>query len=192
MPQWQDRAAQLCYDGESIVEEVPLGTAGVVVTTHRTLAFTPEQAGANYRAVDRPNVGRAATGTEGSERALTGAVKALVIGGVLLGAGQVLELDGIVGSVGLDGTGQLGMGGMLSTLQTVLGLLALLDELMAAAGALILLGGALALGWYARSRRQVVRLPVEGGEDLVLPAPEDRSVVDRLDEAIVPRGGDEG
>lgn len=191
MTQWRERADQLCYDGESVVEAVPLDPAGVVVTTHRVLAFTPEADGANYRAVERPNVGGVTPAAEGSDRALSTAIKALVVGVVLVGAGQLFSLDGLAGSVELNdaATGQLGMGGMLATLQQVFQLLALLDDALVVLGALVLVLAAGALGWYARTRKRLLRLAVAGDEDLVVPAPEDESAVDRLDEAIRPDDG---
>lgn len=190
MTRWRDEAERLCYDGERIEAEFDLGESAVVVTSHRVLAFTPGADGANYRAVDRPNVDGVARTVEGSERAVATALKALVVGAVLLGAGSLFSLDGLAESVDLSGAGtaQLGMGGMLSMLQQIFALLALLDDALVALGALVLLGAAAAMGWYAHSRTRLLRLSVAGEDDLVVPAPEsdDEGVADRLEHAITP------
>jgi hypothetical protein len=192
MSGWLDRAEDLLYDGEEIVEQVRIGSGGVVVTTHRVMAFTPDGEGANFRDVDRPNVVGVAAGTSGEWAFLERAIKALVAGGVLLVAGQTVSLDSMVEGIEIGaGAGQVGMGGMLGMLQTFLSLMAQLDELLTLFGALALLFGAVVLGVYAWSREDELVVSVAGdGEDLRLPAPEDaEAVAARLEAVILPDGG---
>ena len=67
---WVERAEGLLYEGESVRETVPVGAGGIVVTTHRLLAFTPDREGPNFRQVDRPNVDGAEVRTVGTFRFL--------------------------------------------------------------------------------------------------------------------------
>lgn len=187
MTGWLDRVDQLLYDGEEIRDRVDVGAGGIVVTTHRVLAFTPDGEGTNFRDVDRPNVTGVSETTSGTTRYLQWAVKPIVVGVVLIGAGQTVSLDSLVGSVEIGaGTARVGLGGMLGMLQTFLSLMARLDELMTMAGALALLVGTLALGVYALSRSRSLVVSVAGdGEDIRLPAPEDADEIARHLEAVI-------
>jgi len=130
---WVERAEELLYDGESVREQVRVGAGGVVVTSHRVLAFTPDREGSNYRAVDRPNVDGVGYETSGELPFLRQAVKAIVVGLVLLAAGMTVSLDSLVSGIDLNsgGTaGAVGLGRMMGLMQTMLSLLAQLDDLM--------------------------------------------------------------
>ncbi|SFR88968.1 hypothetical protein SAMN05216559_0558 [Halomicrobium zhouii] len=196
MARWRTRVDDLLYDGEDVETDVEVGEGAVVVTSHRVLAFTPESDGANYDYVDRPNV----TGVERTNRGtiayLFHAVKALLVGGVLLAAGQLVSLDGMVDGIELSTAGGAGMGlgGFLSVMQNLLNLLAMLDEIMTLAGAGALLLGALSLGAYALSRETLLVVEVAGDDDVELPAGEDGeddSVAGRLEKAVRPDDGSE-
>lgn len=190
MSRWLDRVDGLLFEGETVEDAVEFGDAegrGVVVTSHRVLAFTPEADGANYRAVDRPNVDGVDRVAGGRLVVLLQAVEAGVAGVVLLVAGSVLSLDGLVAGIDLtSGTGELGLGGLLGTLQTLLTLLALLDDLLRAAGALALLAAVALAGayWYTREESLVVR--VAGDDDVDVPAPEREGVAERVERAVRP------
>ena len=187
MSQWLAHADDLLYDGEHVETEVDVGDGGVVVTSHRVLAFTPDAAGSNYEYVDRPNVGGVERTTRGSSSFLAHAVKALVVGGVLVAAGQVVSLDETVGTIELGTTGGMGLGGFLGVMQSLLTVLTMLDEIMTTAGALALLAGAVLLGAYAWTRQDLLVVEVAGGDDVELPAPEtDEDVADQLDRAVRP------
>jgi hypothetical protein len=186
---WVERADGLLYEGESVQEEVRVGTGGVVVTSHRLLAFTPDGEGANYRQVDRPNVEGAEYRTSGTFWFLEQAVKALVVGAVLLVAGLTVSLDGMVSGISLDSGGAasaVGIGGMLGLLRTMLSLLAQLDDVMRILGGLALAAGVVVLGVYFRSRERVLVVAVAGGDDIELPAPEDEHAVGQLRAALFP------
>jgi hypothetical protein len=186
---WVARAESLLYDGEVIEADVRLDRGGVVVTSHRVLVFTPDREGSNYRQVDRPNVEGVDVTTSGDWSFLELGVKALVVGIVLVAAGMTVSLDSLVGNVSLDSGGAasaVGIGGMLGMLQTMLTLMAQLDDLMRLFGGLALAFAAVVLGVYLWSRNRLLVVRVAGGDDVELTAPDDESVVDRIEAAIVP------
>jgi len=189
MTGWLDRVDDLLYDGEEVVERITVGDGGVVVTTHRVLSFTPEREGANFRYVDRPNVTGVSASTSGEFGFFQQALKAIIVGGVLLIAGQTVSFDSLVAGVTIDpSAAQVGMGGMLGMLSSFLQLMAQLDELMTAFGALALAFGALVLGVYLWTREHELVVAVAGDEDdLRLPAPADaEDVAKRLEATILP------
>ena len=186
---WVARAESLLYDGEVIEADVRLDRGGVVVTSHRVLVFTPDREGSNYRQVDRPNVEGVDVTTSGDWSFLELGVKALVVGIVLVAAGMTVSLDSLVGNVSLDSGGAasaVGIGGMLGMLQTMLTLMAQLDDLMRLFGGLALAVAAVVIGVYLWSRDRLLVVRVAGGDDVELTAPDDESVVDRIEAAIVP------
>ncbi|WP_225335601.1 hypothetical protein [Halomicrobium urmianum] len=169
MTRWLDRAEELLYEGEETVERVTVGGGGVVVTTHRVLAFTPDAEGSNYEAVERPNVAGVERRATGEDRLLGVAAKVVVVGLALTGAGLAIDMNSLIGDVSLSsGTGAVGMGGVLSTVQTMLDLLAHLDEVVTVVGALALLVGVVLLGAYARTRERVLVVEVAGDEDVTV------------------------
>jgi len=186
---WVARAESLLYDGEVIEEDVRLDRGGVVVTSHRVLVFTPDREGSNYRQVDRPNVEGVDVITKGDWSFLELGVKALVVGVVLVGAGMTVSLDSLVSNVSLDSGGAasaVGIGGMLGMLQTMLTLMAQLDDLMRLFGGLALAFAAVVLGVYLWSRDRLLVVRVAGDDDIELTAPDDERVVDRIKTAVVP------
>ena len=189
MTGWRDRVEQLLYDGESVRETVEFDAATVVVTSHRVLAFTPEADGANFQQVDRPNVDGIDTGARSESDLLERGIRYGLVGAVLVAAGQVVNLDGLLGGVDLQSqaTGELGLGGIMGTLQTMLNVLTYLDQLLQVVGALALLLGValLAVYWVTRDATLVVR--VAGGDDIHLPRPSDAAGTrDRLARAVSP------
>lgn len=191
-PRWADRLTDLLYDGESVAESFAVGDARVVVTSHRVLAFTPGADGAAFRQVDRPNVVDVAAGARTESNLLGRAGRWGVIGVVLLGAGLVLDMDAIIGEVSLGGGAgsQIGVGGVLGLVRTVLDLLRRLDEFLAIAGVLVLALAAVALGayWYTREPTFVIRI---AGDDPDIYLPREGAaagVRERLEAAIAPDG----
>jgi len=184
MTDWLEQVDELLYEGETVA----VGTGGVVVTSHRVLAFTPDREGANFRDVDRPNVVGVAGETAGDRGFLQQAIKAIAVGLVLVVVGQTVSLDSLVAGVSIgSGAGRVGMGGMLGLLQSFLTLVAQLDELVTLFGGLALLFGTVVLGVYARSRTHELIVSVAGEDDIRLAAPDDADeVARRLEAAIVP------
>lgn len=189
MTGWRDRVEQLLYDGESVRETVEFDAATVVVTSHRVLAFTPEADGANFRQVERPNVDGVATGARSRDGLLERGVRYGLVGAVLVVAGQFVTLDGILGGVDLNSraTSELGLGGIMGTLQAMLNLLTQLDQLMQIFGALAVLLAVVLLAVYWVTREETLVIHVAGGDDVHLPRPRDAdSARERLARAVSP------
>lgn len=194
MEPWLARAEDLCYEGEEVTESVSLGEGGVVVTTHRVLAFAPESEGKPFQEAKRPNVEDVRRSDVGTLAHVVRAVKLLVVGAVLVVVGVVLDLDALVGDVGLSGTGGagVGLGGVMGLLRTMLDLIAMLDDLMVLGGALALLAAAAMFGVYLWSTESSLVVDVAGGDELEVVTdewPEGEDVVGRVERAIAPGSG---
>ncbi|MGZ0748661.1 hypothetical protein [Haloparvum sp. AD34] len=165
---WQARAGELLFDGESIRERVDAGSDRVVVTTHRVLVFTPGGDGANFRAIDRPNVTGVRAGTRGNADQLRGAGVAGAGGLGALALGLLLDLDSLVpnGGVDLAGGSAAGIGGLLATIETLLRIVALLDDLLVFLGVVALLAAAVLVGVYWTRREPVLTIAVAGDDDV--------------------------
>lgn len=193
---WHGQVEELLYEGESVQETVEMGASSVVVTSHRVLAFTPNSDGANFDEVQRPNVAGISTSAQAETSLLEQVGQIAVIGAVLLGAGWVLDFGAMLGTVSLspDGaaTGQLGIGGVLGPLQTMLDVLRNLDYYLFIGGGLAMGLALLLLGVYVWQRDRTLAIEVAGGEDIHVPRPDkDSDAVARLERAIAPRpGGD--
>jgi hypothetical protein len=184
---WVSRAEEMLYDGESIRETIYVRSGAIIVTSHRVLTFTPDRDGPNYRHVDRPNVDGAEVSTKGNMGFLKHAVKALVVGGMLLAAGLTINFDGLASGVSLDSgtaTGQVGVGGMMGPLQSTLSLLAQLDELLLTFGGLAVVLGIIVLGVYIWTRERLLVILIAGADDIELTAPDEESSVQRLQDAL--------
>lgn len=193
MARWSEQAQDLLYDGETIDDQVEVGSATVVVTSHRVLAFTPESDGSNFQYVDRPNVTGVSLRNAGETKFLRQAGKAALYGLILVVAGLLLPIDDILSGVGLPSTtGQLGIGGIMGMFQQMLSLLRNLDDFMRLVGALLLLFAIVPMGVYLWTRERSLEIGVAGEDPIRIPAPEteEQAVVDRLETAILPAGVD--
>ena len=170
MAAWESRVDQLLYEGEEVRRQVGGESVGVVVTSHRVLAFTPETEGPNFRAVDRPNVTDVGRRTAGETRWLVNGVKWLVIGVFLLAGGALFDFEGLLGDVDVSqGTGRIGLGGILGLFSLMRTVFALMDDAFLLGGAIAAAGGLVALGWYLQTRRTDITIAVAGEEDIHLP-----------------------
>jgi hypothetical protein len=190
MSGWRNRVEDLLYSGESVTETVDFDSASVVVTSHRVLAFSPEDDGAAFQQADRPNVEGVAAGADSETDLLGRGIRALVIGVVLVGAGLVVDFESIVGDVDLGGqsTEELGIGGIMGTLQSLLGLISQLDYLMRVFGGLALFLAAVFFGVYWLTRESTLVIEVAGDDDIHVPRPSDDAgeSADRLERLIAP------
>ena len=190
MSGWRTRVDDLLYSGESVVETIEYDSASVVVTSHRVLAFSPAGDGPAFQQVDRPNVEGVSTGAESETSLLERGIRTLVIGVVLVGAGLVVDFESIVGDVSLGGQSaqQLGLGGIMGTLQSLLGLVSQLDYLMRVFGGLALFLAVVffAVYWFTRDRTLVIG--VAGDDDIHVPRPDERAseYADRLEALVSP------
>ncbi|WP_313691589.1 hypothetical protein [Halorarum halobium] len=161
----------LLYDGETAEASVPLDDGRLVRTSHRLLLYTPETDGRTLTVVQGPNVEDVSLSASGRGAYVSPALKSVLVGGVLLAAGSVVPVDGMAGAAPSSaGAGATGMGGTITLLGDVMGVIALLDDALRTLGALVLLGGVALLGLYLRSRKREVVVSVAGDEDLTLPA----------------------
>jgi len=184
------RVDHLLYDGESVEVRTGDERVGLLVTTHRVLAVSPATEGANYRAVDRPNVTGVSREAAGERRWLFTGTKALVVGLVALVAWSLVDLEGAIGGVALSGrTGAVVGGQVLQLLALARTLASVLDDVLLVGGVLSVVAAISTFAAYYRSREERVRVSVAGDDDLALPA-EDFSARDlaTLAETV---GGDE-
>jgi hypothetical protein len=190
MSQWQGRVNDLLYDGESVLETVDVGTAQVVVTSHRVLAFTPEMDGRNFQQADRPNAVSVKTSALAKGDLLERGIRYLVIGGVLIAAGTLFDFGSIMGDTDLS-TGestQLGLGGIMEITQQLLNLMQNLDQLLQTFGALALLLAVVLLGvyWFLRDPTLVIEMAGDE-EDVHIPRSENVDQIRaRLEQVILP------
>ena len=166
--EWEDRARELLYAGETLQEVAAWRSVGLAVTSHRVLAFTPDREGSNLRIYQRPNVTGFEEATAGPTGWLTAGAKWLVLGVALAVAGALLDLEGTLGSVPESGAvGVEWIGGVFGLFRTAF---ALLDDVLLLAGLAGIVGGAGLVGWYLFRRETVLRLAVAGQGNLDLPA----------------------
>ncbi|MFB6113792.1 MAG: hypothetical protein ABEJ58_06775 [Halodesulfurarchaeum sp.] len=174
MAAWTDRVEQLLYEGEEVLMQVGGDSVTVVLTTHRVLAFTPETDGPNFRAVERPNVTGIVEESVGSARFLESGIKAIVVGIVLIVAGFLVNFDRVFnsGSVDPNAAGNVGVGEVVSMIQVMQRLLSLVDDALLVFGAVITVAGGAVIGYYLRTREDVLTIQVAGDEDVQFPAGE--------------------
>jgi hypothetical protein len=186
MARWDDRASERLRHGETLEASVPVGGNGVVVTTQRVFAFTPEGDGANFRSVERPNV-EEVTADATSDTAWLGYVPRAALAGIAgVGLGLTVDFGNLLdlGDIAGQGAGRVGMGGMLTVLQQVSRLLGLLDQVLLVGGLLALALALGAFGLYLQSRTKTVRITVAGGDDLHVPAADRSDAVARLQQHL--------
>lgn len=173
MTQWRERATGRLRNGESVVTTVPVGGNGVVVTSQRLMAFTPESDGPNYRAVERPNVEDVRLETVGDEDWLEYVFKGGIGGLVGVAVGLTVDFGSLlsVGSIDTSGAGQVGVGGMLAILERITQLLGSLDDVFLYGGLLAFAAGLAALGKYVESRDHTLTVEVAGDDPVRVLAP---------------------
>lgn len=155
---------RLLYAGEEMLIRVGRRPTEVVVTSHRLLAFTPEGEGANYHAIDRPNVDGIDVEASGRTGLLTGGSKSLLVGVVALVTGLLVDFDGLATSIPATGTDSVGTGGILAMLDGLRTAIALADSALFAFGGLLAVAGAIAIAvfWLTRDRHVVVSVAGDG------------------------------
>lgn len=169
--QWTERVDTLLYDGETVERRFDLDDRVVVVTSHRVLAFTPEDEGATYAHVDRPNVAGVSVASDGDRRYLWRAIKPGLLGAGSLAFASVVSLEGVVPpleTANVD-AGTPGMAGVADALGTVRSLLALLDLAMLVGGLALAGVAVFLLGAYFHSRTRELVVEVDGEDDVIVP-----------------------
>jgi hypothetical protein len=177
---WAGSVEDLLFDGESIDRTVSLGDNRIVVTSHRLLAFTPTTGDENYRQVDIPNVSDVRAGHDGEDTLVARAVQVILSGAILLAVGVLFDFDSIVPTDAFagagEGAGQLGIGGLMGMMQQLLALIAMIDDIARAFGALLVLLGVVIVAVYLLTRDRVIVVSVAGdATDITVPPGEDAS-----------------
>jgi hypothetical protein len=193
MAAWTERAEDLLFEGESIEESVDVDTGRVVVTTHRVLVFTPEFGEKNYRHVDRPNVVGVKTDHTGRRTLLEYALKLGLGGALLVGIGLSVDFGNFVPTDTLPSTNSaMGIGSILGTVQSMMQLLAMLDEFMVMGGAMGVIAGTALGSVYVLTRTKLLVIEC-AGEDITMAAPKENAkrVVTRIGDAIEPSQSDD-
>lgn len=193
MARWSERASQRLRDGEHIEESIPFGDNGVVVTNQRLLAFMPESEGANFRAIERPNVEGARLRSIGNPDWLGYMARGGLAGVVGIIVGTKMEFSGLISLGGIDprAASKTGVGSMLGMLRSIADLVGKIDDAMLVVG---LLGVAVwlgALGMYIQSREHVLQITIAGEGTLQVPAPKDADDEHRRLERLLRTTGEE-
>lgn len=185
---------RLLYDGETVEEFVDVGRDRLVVTSHRVLAFTPTGDGTRFDAIHRPNVTAVERQSGGATRHLERAAKATILGVFLIVGGATVNLDGLLAPDTVDpaAASQTGVGDVLGLLGVLNTVLALVDDALLVGGIASIGVAALALTLYRHSRRTDVVVRVAGSDDVHLTGDDatDASLT-RLRRALGLRGTDE-
>lgn len=193
---WETRVKDLLYGSESIEKIANIDDAGVVVTSHRVMTFTPNMDGENFRYVDRPNV----TGVKKGAISRTGLAERSVRYGIysvlLLLAGAFINFDSFIGDIQFDSeaTQQTGAGGIVGIAQGMINFFSQLDDLMRLIGALGLLVAVAIFAVYWLLRTPTLVITVAGDtEDMHVPRPDEPdAVTTALEEAILGESDDSG
>jgi len=174
MTRWRERATERLRDGEAIEETVPFGDNAVVVTSQRLLAFTPDGDGANYRAVERPNVEGASLTHVAETKWIEYILKGTVFGVAGVGIGLTVDFGGLLSIQQINtSSGGIGLGAILGLLNSINQFLAKLNQYILVGGLLALTVALGALGKYIESRTHVLAISVAGEDVLHVRAPKD-------------------
>ncbi|WP_327053283.1 hypothetical protein [Halomicrococcus gelatinilyticus] len=171
-----DRLAELLFAGEEVEEEIPVGGARIVVTSHRVLAFTPEGDERLFDHADRPNVVDARVRTAGRGQYLSWAVRSMVYGGVLVGFGTLLHNSGVLATVGGSNVpGGRAIGGVDRAIRVASDLFGVLTDVFLFLGvALLVLAAAFAVRYYASQSEELV-IERLGRDAICIPADAERA-----------------
>jgi hypothetical protein len=176
-----EQGDDLLFAGEERRDELSVGDARLLLTTHRLLV-TRSEGDPRFRAVDLPNVLDVSVETTGGRWPLALAAQAGLLGVVGVSGGLVLP-DRLVERPSVEPASGLGLDGLFETMATILGLVALLDEALLAVGVLGVLAAAALLAWALVSRDRLVVVGVSGGDPIELASTDpgaDRDRVARL------------
>lgn len=183
MPDWSERVDQLLFDGEEVERRLEVGTATVAVTSHRVLAFTPQADGADYRAVDRPNVRGVERRQVSTLGLLPRAAKVGAIGGLLALVGVAVDTEALLPRPEVSDAPAAG--GMVDTIDGVIGVFHALDTILLWLGVTLLVVAVGLVGLELATRRARVAIEVVGEEaDVRLPGSVDDAEIEALEDAI--------
>lgn len=172
------------YEGEIMVDSATVADTLVGISTHRVLTLAPEATERRaFRTVHLPNVEGFTTGIGGKAAFAGRAVRTGIYTVLLVGAGLVVDLEGLIEPV--DAPAGVGIGSVLRLVDLLIAAISLVDEFLLGLGLLSLGVTAYFVVRYIVSRDRYFEVVVTGGDPLRIPI--DRSVrppVDRLEEAV--------
>jgi hypothetical protein len=163
----QRSVQDLLERGERVEREVEVGSARLVVTDRRLLAFTPAGDGPNYRTIARPNVQHVEIAPRNEFGYVKNGVLYLLIGLATVAAGVVLDTDGVLSDTPTGpGASRLGVGDLVQQVSFWVGLV---DDGIVVLGVIFALPTVYHVVRYQQSRRTVLSVGVAGDDDVDLP-----------------------
>lgn len=176
------------YEGEERVDTVTVGDTRLVVTTHRLLV-RPEGDESARRAVDRTNLGAVQVRTQSTRGHIWSGIQWGLLSLFFFGAWQVVPFSSLV--VPIEQPAESGLGGLFEAAQTLVGLLAFLDEAFVLAGVGAFVWSGVQFAQYASSRERTLEIEVTGADAVQLSVPESDAAVERLKELLATESGSE-
>lgn len=187
MERWSEQASQRLRDGEEIAEVISVGENGVVVTNQRVLSFTPVGDGANYRAIERPNIEGVELASNGNADWLGYMAKGGLAGLVGVGIGYTMDFGGLISvdRINPEAAGKTGTASIIQMLGSISRLLAMVDDVLLVGGLLAFALCLGAFGLYLESRTHGLWIAVAGEDGHHVPAPKgSRTAVRRLQRVL--------
>lgn len=172
------------YDGEIMVDTATVGETLVGISTHRLLSLTPETTDRRrFRSVALPNVQGFRTATGGMAAFRTRAIQAGIYTALLIGAGLLVDLQGMITTV--EPPQGTGLGPVLNLVDLLIASLGFVDEFLLGLGLLALMVTVYYVGRYLGSRNRYFEVIIAGGDPVRIPLDAGaRPPVDRLEEAV--------
>jgi len=172
------------YEGELMIDTATVDELLIGVSTHRLFALaTQDRAEKTLQTVKLPNVEGFETSTGGKQAYGMRAVRTGIYAVLLLGAGIVVDLEGLITPVAAPSGA--GIGGVMRMVDLLIELVALVDDILLGAGLLFLMGALFFVTRYLASRDRYFEVAVTGDDFIRIPiTAEVRPPIDRLEEAL--------
>lgn len=172
------------YEGELMIDTATVDELLIGISTHRLFALTGEDmAATTLQTVMLPNVVGFGTTTGGKQAYGLRTVRTGIYAVLLLGAGLFVDLEGLISPVAAPSGA--GIGGVVSMVNLLIDLVALVDDVLLGVGLLSLVGALFFAARYLASRDRYFEVTVSGDEPIRIPIDaEARPPIDRLEEAL--------
>lgn len=172
------------YGEEVMVDTAVVDDVLVGISTHRVLMLAPDDAmGPVFQSVALPNVTGFVTGAGGKQAFGTRAIRTGIYSAVLLGAGNFVDLDGLIDPI--SPPSGAGIGGVLSLVDLLIQAIGLVDDGLVVLGLLALIASLYFVGRYLGSRDRYFEVTVAGGDHLRIPVGKGADPpIDRLEAAV--------
>lgn len=172
------------YEGEIMVDTATVGETLVGISTHRFLSLPPETTDRRrFQSVALPNVRGFRTATGGKSAFRTRAIQAGIYTALLIGAGLMVDFQGMITAV--EPPSGAGLEPVLNLVDLLIVSLGFVDELLLGLGLLALVVTVYYVGRFLGSRNRYFEVVIAGGDPLRIPLDAGaRPPVDRLEEAV--------